>query len=136
MVLASKETMGAALGSASSALAPATSSTTAAVAVSSLVAAVVEASAIPQASHDPSRPVLDIALKEEEPEVHIDEAVTSALEGISLVISMDNPLDFSAISPVSHELKTRGSLLKFLQHQVLSIKGSFTQVMLLWQLFL
>ena len=52
--------------------------------------------------------MLDTALEEEEPEVHIDEAVASALEDISLAISMDNPLGFLAMSSVSHELETQG----------------------------
>ena len=52
--------------------------------------------------------MLDTALEEEEPKVHINEAVASALEGISLAIFMDNPLGFSTMSHISHELETQG----------------------------
>ena len=94
MVLASKETMTVAHGSASSALTPATSLTiTTKVLVSPQEAVTaVEDSTISQAFEDHFRSVLDTALEEEEPEVYMDEAVTSALEGISLALSMDNPL--------------------------------------------
>ena len=110
MVLASKETMGAALSSVSSTPAPAASTAVAvAVAVSPQAAtAAVEASVVPHTSVDPSRPILDTVLEEEEPKVHIDKAVALALEGISLAISMDNSFSFLAMSLVSHELETLG----------------------------
>ena len=57
--------------------------------------------------------MLDTTLEEEEPEVHIDEVVASALEGISLAISMDNPLGFPTMSPVSHKLETQGEPPQF-----------------------
>ena len=38
----------------------------------------------------------------------MDEAIASALTGISLALSMDNPLGFSAMSHISHELETQG----------------------------
>ena len=102
--------MAAALDSASSASAPTTSPVAVAVVAVSPQAAVatVEDSAVPQASADPSKRVLDTALEEEELEVHMDEAVASALEGISLAKSMDNPLEFLTMSPISHEPETQG----------------------------
>ena len=38
---------------------------------------------------------------EVEPEVQVDEAIASALEGISLALSMDDTLGFSTMSPIS-----------------------------------
>ena len=52
--------------------------------------------------------MLDTTLEEEEPEVHIDEAIASALEGISLAILMINPLSFLAMSPISRESEIQG----------------------------
>ena len=43
-----------------------------------------------------------------EPEDQVDEAIALALKGISLTLSMDNPLGFSAMSPVSWESETQG----------------------------
>ena len=43
-----------------------------------------------------------------EAEDQVDEAIASALEGISLALSMDNPLGFMAMSPVSRESKIQG----------------------------
>ena len=68
----------------------------------------VEASTVPQASQDPFRPMLDTALEEEEPEVNIDKIVASALEGINLVISMENSLGFPTMRPIFLKLETQG----------------------------
>ena len=38
----------------------------------------------------------------------MDAVITSALEGINLALSMDNPLSFLAMSPVSRELEIQG----------------------------
>ena len=57
--------------------------------------------------------MFDTALEEEEPEVHMDEAVASPLKGISLALSMDNLLGFLATSLVSHEPETQGEPPQF-----------------------
>ena len=114
VALASKETMAVALNSAPSALAPAASPPAAVVVASHLATtAVVEASIVSESFEDPFKLVLDTALEEEEIEVHIDEAVASALEGISLALSMDNPLEFLAMRLVSHEPETQGEPPQF-----------------------
>ena len=38
----------------------------------------------------------------------MDEAIASALEGINLALSMDNPLGFSTMSPISREPEIQG----------------------------
>ena len=40
---------------------------------------------------------------QDDPEDPMDEAIASALEGINLALSMDNPLGFPVMSPVSRE---------------------------------
>ena len=47
-------------------------------------------------------PILD------DPEDPMDAVLASALEGIKLAFSMDNPLGFPAMSPVSRESETQG----------------------------
>ena len=52
----------------------------------------------------------------------MDEAVTSALKGISLAISMDNPLGFLAMSLISDEPETQGE-----PPQVISLSSPLSQ---------
>ena len=94
---ASKETMAAALESSLPALADATTAAeeTAAAATEAAAAATVVATAAAAAVED------DL----EDP---IDDVLASTLEGINLALSMDNPLGFPAISPISRESETQG----------------------------
>ena len=45
---------------------------------------------------------------QDDPKDPVDTIIASALEGINLALSMDNPLDFSAMSPVSREPEIQG----------------------------
>ena len=38
----------------------------------------------------------------------MDDVLSSALEGINLALSMDNPLSFSTMSPISREPEIQG----------------------------
>ena len=45
---------------------------------------------------------------QDDPEDLVDVVIASALEGINLALSMDNPLGFLAMSPISRELEIQG----------------------------
>ena len=100
---ASKETMAAALGSSLPALADATAAAAAeeaaAAAVAAAVVTVATATAVATAA---------AALIEDDLEDPLDAVLASALEDINLALSMDNPFDFPAMSPVSREPEIQG----------------------------
>ena len=45
---------------------------------------------------------------QDDPEDPVDAVIASALEGINLALTMDNPLGFSIMSPVSRESEIQG----------------------------
>ena len=72
--------------------------------VASAAAAVVEAAPVPTTEAVIAPAVVEAV----EPEDQVDEAIASALEGISLALSMVDPLGFSTMCPVSWEPEIQG----------------------------
>ena len=80
------------------AIAAATATTATAAAVATAVAAAAATAVATVAA----------ALVQDDPEDPVDAVIASALEGINLALSMDNPLSFSVMSPVSQEPEIQG----------------------------
>ena len=94
-----KETMAVALRSSLPTLADATTAATATETTTTTTTAAAAAIAVAPAA---------AALVQDDPEDPMDAVIASALEGINLALSMDNPLGFSAMSPVSREPEIQG----------------------------
>ena len=115
---ASKETMAAALGSS---LPAPTDATTAVTTTATTTTAVAAATTIAVAAATTTTAVAAAATAEaaaaatataapvqDDPEDLVDAVIASALEGINLALSMDNPLGFLAMSPIFREPKIQG----------------------------
>ena len=105
--------MAAALGSSLPAPADATTAETAAVTttsatVAAVATAVAAAAATEAAAAATAGATAAAATVKDDLEDPMDVVIASALEGINLALSMDNPLGFSAMSPVSRESEIQG----------------------------
>ena len=138
---ASKETMAAALGSSLPAPADATTAatvaetatTTAAVVttavatttITTVVAAATTTVATAVATAEAAATAVATTAAtpvQDDPKDPVDDVITLALEGINLALSMDNPLGFPAMSPVSREPEIQGE-----PPQVFSVSSPLSQ---------